>query len=121
MGTQAARILIVEDEPMLAMDLEFMLRELGCEIVGVASRIDSATRMAREVQCDGAVLDLNLDGSSANSVADVLSERGIPFIFATGYGDQNLALRFKHVPVVEKPYNHETIHSALKTVLAPDM
>jgi DNA-binding response OmpR family regulator len=113
-----ARILIVEDEPMLAMDLEFLLKRLGCEIAGIASRLDRATQMARDLECDGAVLDLNLDGASAKAVADVLTGRGIPFIFATGYGDRTLGGRFKGVPVVEKPYDPHAIKCALEAVLA---
>lgn len=117
MSPPGTRVLIVEDEPTLAMDLEFMLSNLGYEVVGLAGRIESATRLAHDIACDAAILDLNLGGESAETVADILVARGIPFIFATGYGDRNLDQRFASVRVVEKPYDQRMIEAALSAVL----
>jgi DNA-binding NarL/FixJ family response regulator len=102
---------------MLVMDLEFMLQNLGFEVVGPAGRIETATRLASSAACDAAILDLNLGGASAEAVADILAARGIPFIFATGYGDRNVDQRFASVRVVEKPYDQQTIEGALSDML----
>jgi DNA-binding NarL/FixJ family response regulator len=117
MSARANRVLIVEDEPMLAMDLESMLESLSFEIAGSAGRIETATRLASGAACDVAILDLNLGGTSAEAVADILSARGIPFIFATGYGDGYVDERFASVRVVEKPYDRQTIEGALSHML----
>lgn len=117
MTPRANRVLIVEDEPMLAMDLESILQSLGFEVAGPASRIDTAKRLASDVACDAAILDLNLGGARAEAVADILAARNIPFIFATGYGDGYVDERFASVRVVEKPYDQQTIEGALSEML----
>ena len=80
------RILIVEDEALVAMLIEDVLADLGHEVVGVAGRLDQALTLAREREMDFAILDLNLNGLNTYAIADVLKQRGVPFIFATGYG-----------------------------------
>ncbi len=80
------RILLVEDEGMIAMLIEDMLGDLGHELVRVANRLEDAIAAARNESIDLAILDLNLSGVLTYPAADVLMERGIPFIFATGYG-----------------------------------
>ena len=89
-GTEAhsGRVLVVEDEMMISMLLEDMLGELGYETVGPASRLESALDMARDADVQAAILDVNLHGRPTWPVAEILRERGIPFMFATGYGGQ---------------------------------
>ena len=80
------RILIVEDEALVAMQLEDMLAELGHEVAASCARLDEAGATARTTACDAAVLDINLSGQKSFPVAEALKSRGVPFFFATGYG-----------------------------------
>jgi DNA-binding response OmpR family regulator len=79
------RVLIVEDETMVSMLIEDMTSDLGAEVVGPAAKFEQAMALALEADFDLAVLDVNLDGLVVYPVADVLRDRGIPFIFLTGY------------------------------------
>src|SRR5207237_544124 len=84
-GSSAAsagvRILVVEDELMISMLVEDMLAELGYQVVGVAASLEEASRLAREVEFDGALLDVNLNGKKVDAVAQTLAVRNIPFVF----------------------------------------
>src|SRR5690606_28701228 len=83
------RILIVEDELLVALELETMLGSLGCEVVGPAARLEKALNLAETEELDGAVLDVNLRGKPVYPVAAALGARGIPFIFSTGYSNSS--------------------------------
>jgi CheY-like chemotaxis protein len=101
---EGLRVLVVEDEMMVSMLIEDMLAELGCEVVGPASRLDEALAIAKEAELDCAVLDVNLGGQPIFPLADLLRERGRPFAFATGYGDAGLRDVDKGSPVLQKPF-----------------
>ncbi|MDE2486533.1 MAG: response regulator [Alphaproteobacteria bacterium] len=101
---EGMRVLVVEDEMMVSMLIEDMLTELGCEVVGPASRLDEAMALARDAELDCAVLDVNLGGQPIFPLADLLRERGRPFAFATGYGDAGLRDVDKGSPVLQKPF-----------------
>jgi CheY-like chemotaxis protein len=98
------RILVVEDEMMVSMLIEDMLADLGCSVVGPASRLEEALVLARTSEIDCAVLDVNLGGQPIFPVADVLRERSCPFAFATGYGDAGLRDIDKGALVLQKPF-----------------
>ena len=98
------RVLVVEDEMMVSMLIEDMLSELGCQVVGPASRLDEALALAKDADIDCAVLDVNLGGQPIFPVADLLRERGCPFAFATGYGDAGLREVDRGSPVLQKPF-----------------
>jgi CheY-like chemotaxis protein len=98
------RVLVVEDEMMVSMLIEDMLADLGCTIVGPASRLDEAMELARDGAIDCAVLDVNLGGQPIFPLADLLRERGRPFAFATGYGDAGLRDVDRGSPVLQKPF-----------------
>ena len=100
----AHRILVVEDEPMIAMMVENFLVDLGWSVVGVAGTLDQALATARDADIDAALLDVNLHGMESFVVGDVLGERNVPFVFATGYGAQAVPDRFRSVPKLAKPY-----------------
>lgn len=103
---QGRRVLVVEDESLVAMLIEDMLLDLGAE-VEVAMRLSEALRLAREADFDLAVLDVNLgNGERSDEVADALRSRSIPFMFATGYGEHGLAERHRGTPTLQKPYRH---------------
>src|SRR3569833_1655239 len=84
---QGLRVLVVEDEMMVSMLIEDMLSDMGCTVVGPASRLDEATELARAGGNDCAKHDVNLGGQPFFPVADQMRYRGCPFAFATGYGD----------------------------------
>lgn len=98
-------VLLVEDESLVSMLAEDILREAGCEVL-LAMRLDEALRIAMEAELDVAILDVNLgQGQTSYAVADVLSERDIPFLFATGYDRSGLDDRFDGCPWLQKPYS----------------
>jgi CheY-like chemotaxis protein len=107
------RILVVEDEMLVAMNIEDMLLELGHEVAGLASRLDPALALAREVPFDAAMLDVNLAGEPSFPVAELLAERGIPFLFATGYGRQGIEERFHARPILQQPFRSADLGAAL--------
>ena len=98
------RVLVVEDEMMVSMLIEDMLTDLGCTVVGPASRLDEAVELAKASDIDCAVLDVNLGGQPIFPLADLLRERGCPFAFATGYGDAGLRDVDRGTPVLQKPF-----------------
>jgi CheY-like chemotaxis protein len=98
------RILVVEDEGMVAMLIEDMLIELGHEVGAIASRLDEAVRLAKADTFDFAIIDVNLDGRPSYAVAETLEVRRIPFAFATGYDAQGIDARFAAVPRLAKPF-----------------
>lgn len=115
-GVEGRRVLLVEDESLVAMLAEDMLLELGCEVV-LAMRLDQAVAQARSQPFDLAVLDVNLGESNSYPVADLLFERGIPFVFATGYGSAGLDTDYRGVPVMQKPYQQRQLGALLNHVL----
>ncbi|MGH7012404.1 MAG: HWE histidine kinase domain-containing protein, partial [Caulobacteraceae bacterium] len=110
------RVLVVEDAVLLALELEAGLAEAGAEVVGTASNLEEAQKMA-SLPFDVAVLDANLNGKSVLPVAEALCAQRKPFIFATGYGDDLPAPEGFGAPVVRKPYNVHQITVALAEAL----
>jgi CheY-like chemotaxis protein len=108
------RILIVEDEIIVALFLEDLLAELGYDVAGVASRVDEAMTRARDYQM--AVLDVHLNGKPVFEFADQLAELGTPFIFATGYGERGIPDRHRGRPVLQKPFAPDDLRAALKLI-----
>lgn len=107
------RVVVVEDEALVIMLLEDMLTELGCHIVGLASHVEEAIKLAGSAEADLAILDLNLDGTDAYAVAEQLVARGIPFIFATGYGPTGIRADFGARPTLQKPFRMEDLRRAI--------
>lgn len=111
------RVLIVEDESLVAMLVEDMLMELGHEIVAVAGRLDDAVANAREAEFDIAIVDLNLNGQRTDAVAEILADRRVPFVFATGYGFAGVRAEWAHTPVVQKPFQASELGQAIEAAL----
>jgi len=107
------RVLVVEDEMLVAMLLEDMLSDFGCSIVGPAPTIGEALPLAMEAEIDAAVLDLNLGGQPIFPVADALRARGVPYIFASGYGDSGLSDAHRGAPMLQKPFRQADLEKAL--------
>jgi DNA-binding response OmpR family regulator len=114
----ARRVLIVEDEMLIALMLQDMLEDAGMIIEGVAGTLTGGLDLARTANAQLAILDVNLSGHEAYPIADVLRGRGIPFLFATGYGAENLRADYATVPQVIKPYQQDLLHSAIEAALA---
>lgn len=103
-SAEGRQVLVVEDEMTIVMMIEDTLLDLGLEVVGPTAHLDVALRLAREEPIDAAVLDINIRGGTSYEVADILAERGIPFIFCSGYGHWALEERHRHRPQLGKPY-----------------
>jgi CheY-like chemotaxis protein len=107
------RVLVVEDEVMIRMLLEDMLGDLGYEVAGAAGGFDEAMALARDGDIDVAILDVNLSGNPVYPVADVLTRRGVPLIFSTGYGEQSLPDPYRNCQLLQKPFQLENLEQAL--------
>jgi CheY-like chemotaxis protein len=111
-----ARVLIVEDAVLLALELELGLTDAGAQVIGPAYELDEALALLGEPM-DAAVLDANLNGLSIRPVAEALAARGVPFIFATGYGEVGGAPAEFDVPVIRKPYDVTQVAAAVADLL----
>jgi len=107
------RALVVEDEVLVGMLIEDMLRDLGYEIAGLSTHLDQAVRLARTVAFDVALLDINLNGRQSFPVADAVRARGLPFLFATGYGSRILPEPYRDAPILQKPFSLDELRAAL--------
>ncbi|HEY0834592.1 MAG TPA: response regulator [Azospirillum sp.] len=116
-GLSGLRVLLVEDEAMVAMMLEDMLGDFGCEIVGPAASVAAALDLAAREGIDGAILDVNVGGETIYPVAEALSARGVPFVFTTGYGAADIDRRFADAPAVQKPFSMGALRDALARTL----
>jgi len=112
-----ARVLVVEDEYMIAMLLESLLEELGCVVADTASNPARALEIIASTAIDAAVLDVALNGADSFGVAEALAARNTPFVFATGYGGSRLPPQFAKRPVLQKPYRIGDLEQALKGIL----
>lgn len=111
------RILVVEDEPLIAMMLEDYLDLLGRQVVGVADSVASALLLVQAGGIDAAIVDVNLNGGEKCwPVADALAAAGVPFVVATGGGDDMIADGHKYRPVLAKPFTMDAIEQALASL-----
>lgn len=117
MSLNGAKVFMVEDESPVAALLEVSLVHLGAEVVDAAWRLGQALDIAARTRADVAILDINLAGERVFPVAQALLDRGLPFIFATGYGREGVPEAFQHAPVVAKPFTEEDLEAALKSAL----
>ena len=112
--SEGLRVLIVEDEAIIAMTAEDMLEELGHQVAGVAGSVPEALALVERGGFDLALLDINLNGAQSLPVAEALRARGLPFVFATGYGAAGRGEEFADVPFVTKPYRLKDLSEALE-------
>lgn len=111
---QKRRVLIVEDEIVVALFVEDILVECGYEVVGVVSRLEDA--VGRDPDYDMAVLDVHINGRDVFDFADILAERGIPFVFATGYGERGIPERHRSRPILQKPFQPDDLKRLLEEI-----
>ena len=113
------RVLLVEDEMIVAWLLEEMLTDLGCAVVGPAASVNQALAMIDAEAIDAAVLDVNLNGQMSYPIADALAARGVPFVFSTGYDKERLLDGYRTFPVLQKPFHRSELGDTLAKVLTP--
>jgi two-component sensor histidine kinase/DNA-binding response OmpR family regulator len=109
----ARRVMIVEDEALVALVLADQLTDMGVSVVGPCGSVAAAKAAAAETDLDAAILDVNLGGELVYPVAELLQAKGIPFIFVTGYGQESIDKKFSYAPVLEKPIEQATLAEAL--------
>ena len=116
---QGRRVLVIEDESLVAMLLETILDDMGCAVVGPESNIDDGLRAATtEGGLDAALLDVNVAGREVFPVAEALKARGVPFVFSTGYGEAGLPEHWRGHPTIQKPFTEGAIRDALMKAMS---
>jgi DNA-binding response OmpR family regulator len=110
-------IFLVEDEVMIRMMVADMLEELGYRVAAEAGEIGEAIKLAQSVDFDLAILDVNVNGKVISPVADLIAARGLPFIFATGYGSSGLPVEYRDRPALQKPFQIETLARTIEQAL----
>ena len=110
------RVLVVEDELMIRMLLDGMLTDLGHSIAAEAGSIEDAVTLAKEAEFDIAILDVNLNGQPITPVVEILINRGLPFVFATGYGARGVPEAYRATPTLQKPFQAEALAQALEAI-----
>src|SRR6266511_1192465 len=111
------RVLFIEDDPIIALLVEQVLIECGCECVGPVAHIPEALVCAKTAEVDAALLNVIIDGNDAEEVAETLVLRGIPFSFVSGMPRNSIAKRWSETPYIEKPFGEEKIRQMLLTLL----
>ena len=112
------KVLVVEDEMLVSMLVEDMLSDLGCTVVGPAAELEEAMSLAQSADIDLALLDVNLGGKPIFPVADALKARGVPFAFASGYGEAGLTEDHRGAAVLQKPFREADLAKALRGLVA---
>lgn len=112
------RVLVVEDEALVAINLEAILEDLGCQVVGPAMRFERAEALIEaDKSAQAAILDVNLGGQPVYPLAERLVARGVPIVFATGYGKAGIPVEWHGCPIIQKPYTMADVRSGLLTAL----
>jgi len=111
------QVLVIEDESVVAMLMEDILVDIGCEVIGTASRFDEAIEKLKSLAFDIVILDVNLNGRPTFSIADSLAEQGVAFVIATGYGATSLPEPLQSVPFLQKPFRQRDLERALRAAL----
>ena len=114
---EGSRVLVVEDEMTIVLMIEDTLLDIGAQVIGPASSLDAALRLARDAPIDAAILDVNIRGGNSYPVADILAERGIPFVFCSGYSDWALEERHRDRPRLTKPYSFKDLENRVLQML----
>src|SRR5215208_8478507 len=114
---QGKRIIVIEDEPLVAMDLESSLVAAGCEIAGSVGTIDRGRTLIANTECDAALIDANLAGYPVDELAAALTQKNIPFAFVAGYGRMALPLGFRDALLLSKPFGQEQLLAVMEVLL----
>ena len=115
---EGLRILVVEDNLLLAEVTKLLLEDSGCQVVGPAGWLQRGLELAEHEPLDGALLDINLNGRLCFPICDVLVRRAIPFCFVTGYSHLDLIPgQYREAPVIAKPFDPERLRSVIDNML----
>jgi CheY-like chemotaxis protein len=117
-SAEPKRILVVEDEMLIAMELDAIVQEFGWTTVGPATSCAAAVELLRSRQIDGAIVDFVLGDKRCDEVAAELIARGIPWALATGFDENEVAERFHNVPIIAKPYGEEDVRRVIGDLLS---
>jgi len=112
-----AKILVLDDEPMISSIIQEWLTELRYETIGPVQSVEAALELVASTRVDAGILDVTLRGEDCYPVADMLRSRAIPFALATGYGPGGVAARYRNQPILAKPFNFEAFRGALTSLL----
>lgn len=112
------RILIVEDEPFIALTLEDMLFELGFAVAGCVADVTAALDLIGQEQIDAALLDVNIGTQKIDAVADRLAQRACPFVFTTGHGRAGVPAAYADRAVLQKPFGMDDLATILRAEIA---
>ena len=119
MGRQPSpRILIVEDNTLVAMGLEDILEGFGCQVVGPVGTVREALVLLKELQVDVAVVDFQLEDGNSGPLADALNANGVPFAISTDAGEGEISSLFPHTPILSKPYNPDELSRVVNSLIA---
>jgi DNA-binding response OmpR family regulator len=118
---QGVKVLVVEDEYLVATLMEDMLESAGCVVAGPIPRLAQAVDAASSEACDVAVLDINLAGERVYPVADILARRSVPFVFVTGYGVNTLPPEYAKRPRICKPFRIAELLSTISSLVKPSV
>jgi DNA-binding response OmpR family regulator len=116
-GLAGYRILVVEDEAVIALLIEQNLLDLGCQVVGPVGSLAAALTLARDEDIDGAILDVTIRGGKVYPVAEILRSRGIPLVLASGYADWALPADFQQMERLVKPFTSAEMEQRLTSML----
>lgn len=108
------KVLVVEDEPLVAMVIEDMLESLGCTVVGPVAQLAEALDLAQHNDCDCAILDVNVRGGSITPVADAFIKKGVPILLASGYSESALPAHLARHARLTKPYTSEQLEDGIR-------
>ena len=114
----ARRVLIVEDEAMIAMLVELILQNADCAVVGPVSSVRGALRLIERQSLDAAVVDFRLGDDDSCEIIDVLDQRGVPFLIMTGQEMADLPPRLRHLNIMNKPFQPEALVRAVEKILS---
>jgi CheY-like chemotaxis protein len=118
--TGLRRVLVVEDEGLVALLIEDMLVDLGFEVAAVTGRLDDAMQLIDEEKLDVVILDVNLEGERSFPLAKRLQSDRVPFVFSTGYGSAGIDEEWNNVPVLRKPFQIQDLRRALTDCLGEE-
>ena len=109
------RLLLVDDEALIALEMEAHIRSLGYNVIGPFARLDKALQAVSTHAFEGAVLDINIRGGLIYPVAEILMERLIPFLLITGYAENTIEEKFRVCPILHKPFNIQKLTDMINT------
>jgi DNA-binding response OmpR family regulator len=112
-------VFVVEDEPMIRIMVADMLEELGHRVVAEAGDVEEGAKLARSTDFDLAILDVNVRGKLITPVAELIKARGLPMIFATGYGSEGVPDEIRDLPALAKPFQIEALAKAIDAIFDP--